>query len=647
MVEVLIALFALAPLALFVFVVVRVVMLGTQVKSLAERLARVERVMDGREEGPLRQWGDGVSPSMPIDEGVRPPVTDEGVRPPMVDVDVHRPVKWTGTSTDLSKASSDLAASDLSKAAERTTPWEELVGGKLLNRIGALALILAMGFFLKYAFDNNWISEGMRVGIGALAGIGLIAGAERSERRGLAVFAQGLAGAGIAILYLSVYASFNFYHLVPQLVAFALMSLVTIGTFAIALRAQSLAVALLGALGGFLTPFLLSTGSSQEVALLTYILLLDIGILAVVAARPAWVLLGPIAMGASWLTLFAWYAEYFYPAAAWITLAFIALFWLLFTGADLLRTRGTAADTPIGITAVLHMVFAALALLLAVDSWTDWARGGMVLCAAALHGAAAFVAQVRLRADRFTIARYALAAVVLVLVASAIVLEGFVLVMVWTGIALLLLEAGVRRQVASAWVAGLVVAGLAGLQLVAAADAPVDAAAFLPILNLRALAFALLAGTAALGAHRSAEAPAMAVATRRVFGHLLRAAAVLLVFVLLTLDHGDLVARLGAGADDRAMVRNLAQMSLSGLWLLYSVALMAWGMLRRAITLRVAAIAVFAISILKIFVVDLAFLETLYRIFSFLALGVILLGVSYLYTRYKDVLFGGETPPAR
>ena len=109
------------------------------------------------------------------------------------------------------------------KPSRTREEWEAFVGGKLLNRIGAFALILGVGFFLKYAFDNDWISETVRVLIGAFAGLSCLLIAYRTQSKGLRIFAQGLVGAGISILYLSVYASFNFYHLVPQWAAFVLM----------------------------------------------------------------------------------------------------------------------------------------------------------------------------------------------------------------------------------------------------------------------------------------------------------------------------------------------------------------------------------------------------------------------------------------
>ena len=133
--------------------------------------------------------------------------------------------------------------------------WEVFVGGKLLNRVGALALIIALGYFLKYAFDNNLISETVRVLIGVFIGLLLIVGGYRFYKKDFIVFYQGLVGAGIAILYLSIYSSFNYYNLVSQPVAFGLMSVITIITFIQAFYYKSLTVSLFGWVGGFLTKY--------------------------------------------------------------------------------------------------------------------------------------------------------------------------------------------------------------------------------------------------------------------------------------------------------------------------------------------------------------------------------------------------------
>jgi len=93
-------------------------------------------------------------------------------------------------------------------------------------------------------------------------------------------------------------------------------------------------------------------------------------------------------------------------------------------------------------------------------------------------------------------------------------------------------------------------------------------------------------------------------------------------------------------ATEITRLENLQQLALSGVWLLYSIVLMVVGIWRWMATLRIMAIILFGVAIAKIFIYDLSFLETLYRIFSFIGLGVILLVVSYLYQRYKAVILG-------
>jgi uncharacterized membrane protein len=131
---------------------------------------------------------------------------------------------------------------------------------------------------------------------------------------------------------------------------------------------------------------------------------------------------------------------------------------------------------------------------------------------------------------------------------------------------------------------------------------------------------------------------------------IVQVAVVLVVFVLLTSETRDYFQKgiaLLAGQDgfataERSRLASLQQISLSGVWLLYSVVLMSLGIWRRFRGMRFAAIGLFGITILKIFIYDLSFLETLYRIFSFIALGVILLAVSYAYQKYKDVIVAKE-----
>src|SRR5215467_418873 len=219
--------------------------------------------------------------------------------PPVVPVPHQQPVVHPAPPAQAAAAGAFGAPSKTTRPSAAPPPpsrnraeWEALIGGKLLNRIGALALIIGVFFFLKYAYDKNWIPPWIRVAIAVLIGASLELGGTTAYKRGLQVFAQGVIGAGIAILYGAGYAaSPNFYNVVDQKTAFLMMSAVTVITFVLAFRYNSFAVSFLGWLGGFLTPFLLSTGHANEVGLFTYIALLDAGLLAVIAVKDSWVIL--------------------------------------------------------------------------------------------------------------------------------------------------------------------------------------------------------------------------------------------------------------------------------------------------------------------------------------------------------------------
>ena len=161
--------------------------------------------------------------------------------------------------------------------------WEQFMGAKLFAWIGGLALFLGVAYFVKYSFEHNLIPPEVRVALGFLVGIGLVAGGTVMRRREYAITAHTFCATGIVILYAVTFACRAVYHFpffgpVPT---FGWMALVTAAAFLLALRLDAQVVALLGMLGGFLTPVLLSTGQDAPVALFAYVALLDAGLLAV------------------------------------------------------------------------------------------------------------------------------------------------------------------------------------------------------------------------------------------------------------------------------------------------------------------------------------------------------------------------------
>ncbi len=152
--------------------------------------------------------------------------------------------------------------------------------GNVVLRVGLLVLFFGVAFLLKYAADRNVISIELRLLGVALGGLGLLGFGWR-QRLARPSFALLLQGGGIGIMYMTVFAAFKLYHLLPTPLAFALMLGLVATSTALALLQDSSPLALFGAAGGFLAPVLLSTGSGNHVALFSYYALLNTGILAV------------------------------------------------------------------------------------------------------------------------------------------------------------------------------------------------------------------------------------------------------------------------------------------------------------------------------------------------------------------------------
>jgi uncharacterized membrane protein len=165
---------------------------------------------------------------------------------------------------------------------------EAAVGLNWVNRIGALTLVIGAAFFFKYAVDNEWIGPAGRILLGLLAGLLVSGYGLRSWLRGHSIFAQGVSAVGLALLYLTIWASYSLYKLVPALLAFPAMLAVTLLGAAFAWRFGAIAMAALGMVGGYSTPFLLSSGEYRPWFFSSYMFMLNAGWL-ILARNRGWV----------------------------------------------------------------------------------------------------------------------------------------------------------------------------------------------------------------------------------------------------------------------------------------------------------------------------------------------------------------------
>lgn len=210
--------------------------------------------------------------------------------------------------------------------------WEQLervIGGNWFNRIGIIAVILSIGFFLKYAIEHQWMGPLARVLLAGAGGTALLLWGERMARRGYRHYGQGLSGGGIAILYLTIQAASVLYGLIGSQTAFALMTGVTILSVLLSVRNDALAMAVLGLIGGFLTPLLLSSGEENQTVLFCYLLLLDLGVLAVAHWR-RWPILAWLAFFGTTFLSAVWWVTWYDSEKFAETVLFFTLLFLVF-----------------------------------------------------------------------------------------------------------------------------------------------------------------------------------------------------------------------------------------------------------------------------------------------------------------------------
>ncbi|MFL6846298.1 MAG: DUF2339 domain-containing protein [Allosphingosinicella sp.] len=168
--------------------------------------------------------------------------------------------------------------------------FERWVGGRLMIWVGGIALAVAGVLLVRYSIQIGLITPAVQMGLATLFGLVLLALGEFARSRPDWALdrrvAQALVGAGIFVLYATVYGSLVLHHLIGNGTAFGLMVMVTGVALILSLR-HGAPSAVMGLVGGFLTPMLVGERSETAIPLLTYLALLDVALFTL-AGRRGW-----------------------------------------------------------------------------------------------------------------------------------------------------------------------------------------------------------------------------------------------------------------------------------------------------------------------------------------------------------------------
>ncbi|MEP6803613.1 MAG: DUF2339 domain-containing protein, partial [Flavobacterium sp.] len=325
------------------------------------------------------------------------------------------------------------------------------IGENLINKIGVLILVLGISYFVKYAIDKDWINEPARVGIGVLCGV-LVMGIAHKLRKNYAAFSSVIVAGAIAIFYFTIGIAFHDYHLFNQTVAFSIMVIITAFSALISLSYDRLELAVLSLIGGFAVPFMVSTGEGNYVVLFTYIIILNIGILAL-AYYKKWNLVNIIAYIFTVLLYGAWLSRDIssekphYLGAFIFGFAFYFIF-ILMNIINNIRSKGEFSKTQLTILASNTFLFygAGMAIL---SHYHPELKGVFTTVLAVLNLIYAWVLYKKFDLDQK--AAYLLIGLTLTFITLAIPIqfEGNYITLFWAAEAVLLLWLSQKSKISS------------------------------------------------------------------------------------------------------------------------------------------------------------------------------------------------------
>lgn len=346
---------------------------------------------------------------------------------------------------------------------------EQRIGTRWVLIAGVITVMFAVGFFLKYAYDQQWIGPLGRVLIAGFAGLVALADGEVTRRRGYDIVAKGVTALGFAILYATVFAAHRWYGLIGTPTAFVLAIGVTAGAMLYAVALDEIVIAMLSLIGGYLTPVVLATGQNLPMQLFSYVLVLSTGAVACAYWRK-WSPVNLLVFIGTYLLYIGWFERFYRPAMErasppeqlGVALFWLTVFFLIYLMLPLLHTLArrvkSAPQDMVLVLANAAVVFYYLWTILSHDyrAALAWCSVGM----GAAHLAAAGGVIVRCREDSNLWQVLLIAGLAFITIAVPLYFEMHAVAMLWGIEGLLLIVVGLRYCSLPAQLAGAIVLAL-------------------------------------------------------------------------------------------------------------------------------------------------------------------------------------------
>lgn len=403
----------------------------------------------------LEQGGPGISGQKdkdPLQREKQAPIQPGGsaASQPGQQIPMQPGRQDTGLQPAPTPSLTRAAAPPGSKMPAIRSDLEKFIGENLINKIGIVITVIGVAIGAKYAIDHELISPLTRIILGYMVGGALLGFAIKLKAK-YENFSAVLLSGSMAILYFITYSAYDFYGLIPQLLAFTLMVIFTAFTVAAAIAYNRQVIAHIGMVGAYAVPFLLSDGSGKVAVLFSYIAIINLGIL-VISLKKYWKSLYYLSLGFTWLIYALWWmfkydpAVHFTLAAVFLT-SFFFIFYLAFLGYKLTREEKFGIGDII-LLLVNSFVFFGIGYSILDEHETGRHLLGLfTLCNAIIHFLVSLVIYRRKLADRNLF--YLISGLVLVFITIAIPvqLDGNWVTLLWAGEAAFLFWIGRAKHI--------------------------------------------------------------------------------------------------------------------------------------------------------------------------------------------------------
>lgn len=532
------------------------------------------------------------------------------------------------------KASNLLGKKDISQ-------FELRLGQKWMLIIGIITMVFGIGYFLKYSFDKGWIGPAGRVAIAYLWGLVFLIAGNRFRKRDFETFGLSLIGGGIATLYFSTFAGFQIYHLFSQTPSFFIMVMITVLASILSIIYDTKWLAILGLVGGFLTPVMLSTGQDNQIFLMTYMTILNIGLLGV-GFYKKWDILNILGFICTYILYAGWFFNHYAGSKFWPAIIFLNVFYFIYSiipfAYQFFRINSEKIKGFLIITPNSFIAFGFSYFMIREHFSLEWVSVITILYSVVFLLLASYLHRKNIHQQDALVVLLAKSALFLIITIPIIFSKHWITIF-WTAQAVILLWTGIRLDRRS-------------------------------LINGAYLLLAVTIGKFLLYDYGTVFRFSMdTFYIRRHYTYMLVERYITSIFLLLVLFVFASMVKRGALSQLSKASSTLKYPSLfyllwgimlfivlnveissffheylsaarfaaiSVLWTLFSVALIVKGFKGNNSFIRKVSLGLFLATLFKVFFFDMSRINTPYRILSFIILGIMMIGTSYLYHKFKD-----------